>query len=689
MMAVWQWMPPAGPDAYGSDLKDNSHNLFVVDPSDGRSPQSMRASAAPFLPSTPEGSVVNVCITNVSSRAFGIKDPKTGEVITRSALLEKAGELPSGPRCGNGGSGGGMTAVQKAKWQAAAGVVTRYMRQGRWSADHSTFSALNVDEVRLSSGGAPRQGQQKASAAAVAGRQSLLEAPASAALAQTPVLAQGAEAQKPQLEPAPAKGTAPVAEEPQEEPDLGSFFKAPKGKAPKTKKVRRSSSSPLNEGNSADDEEPEPESLGNSVPVAAEPENAFSASTETCSRASSCVVSVEGTEGIDSIAEVPAEEARSYLLSFRSLVLSLPTPPAIENLFASEVEGAPLSLASGDDSTPVAKERSSEGSWRSSAAPPRSPGPLTPSANAYRPKGLLAPEGLCRLDELKRSVQSLLNKVCPESVASIAEKIGEIRIESADELRHVIGQIFQKAVTEPHYIETYADLVFSLKAAWVAFPDPDGGSKPLTFKALLLNICQDEFESLPTTLSSTGKDDTGLDPEEIEFRRKRTKDRVLANMKFIGHLFLRQMLSARVIGSVVQELTLCNDADRVPEEHVIECAVELLLSIGHTLESMPAGKHAVTQVCGRLLDLKQRKGKDKQGVYCKRVQFAIQDLLDARNAGWARKVFGGVAKTKEEIRLEQERELSALARGKDVDAGEVIISGQRPLYMTAKCGDRS
>ena len=38
------------------------------------------------------------------------------------------------------------------------------------------------------------------------------------------------------------------------------------------------------------------------------------------------------------------------------------------------------------------------------------------------------------------------------------------------------------------------------------------------------------------------------------------QDRVLANMKFIGQLFLRSLLSAKIIGSVIQDLTNCEQA---------------------------------------------------------------------------------------------------------------------------------
>jgi len=304
----------------------------------------------------------------------------------------------------------------------------------------------------------------------------------------------------------------------------------------------------------------------------------------------------------------------------------------------------------------------------------------TPSPKAYRPA--IGVSSLPRLEELKRNIKSLLNKICPESVVTIGEKIAEIKVENSDELQYVISLIFKKALSEPHYCETYADLIFSINSSFGQFDSPTGG-KPVTFKSTLLNICQNEFESLPTSLNPTQEEIESYDSEELEFRRKKTKDRVLANMKLIGHLFLRQLVSAKVISSVIQELIQCDNADLLPEEHVIECVVELLMSIGYTLESMTVGKASLSMVCGRLLDLKQRKRQDGRGVYCKRIQFAIQDLLDVRSAGWTRKIFGGVAKTKEEIRLEQHRELTAQAHGKEVESGRHIVAGQRPLYILA------
>lgn len=302
---------------------------------------------------------------------------------------------------------------------------------------------------------------------------------------------------------------------------------------------------------------------------------------------------------------------------------------------------------------------------------------LAVSENAYK---VTNSQQIPRLQQLKREVNSMINKVCPENIATIVEKVASTEVRSQDELELVISLLFKKALTEPHYCETYADMVFALKQRMPEFPSEVGG-RPVTFKTVLLNQCQNEFEALPSILKMTAEELDGLDLEEIDFQMKKRKDRVLSNMKFIGHLFLRQLLSAKIIGSVIQDLTSCDQADVLPEEPMIECICELLSNIGFTLESTTVGKAAVTAVCGRLLDLKQRQTEFGKGAYSKRIQFGIQDILDMRCAGWTKKTFKASAKTKDEIRRAHQKEIALQARGKEVSSGEVQIAGARPIYV--------
>jgi hypothetical protein len=270
-------------------------------------------------------------------------------------------------------------------------------------------------------------------------------------------------------------------------------------------------------------------------------------------------------------------------------------------------------------------------------------------------------------------------------VETIAKRIKqEANVTTIQEMEIVIGLIFKKALAEPHYCETYASMVFMLKAEMPAFPNPEGG-KDITFKTILLNVCQAEFESMPKKLEPTEEEAASLHPEELAFKMSRQKARFLANMKFIGNLYLQQLLTTKIVSSIVSELVGSSAGDMIPEEHVVECICELLSAIGYTLEAIPVGKECVAQVCGRLLELKTGKKKDGKGLMSKRIQFAIQDVLDMRNAGWTKKNFKGVAKTKEEIRLDQEKEIAAQARGK-ASVAEVVVAGARPAFGQKDAG---
>uniref|UniRef100_A0A7S4VQK0 MIF4G domain-containing protein n=1 Tax=Alexandrium monilatum TaxID=311494 RepID=A0A7S4VQK0_9DINO len=673
--------------------------------------------ASPLCPQDPAPGTA-ARITTIPQRDAGVSGTRTS---VQEAMLRRAGSSDQGmePRTLT------LTRMQKAKWCATARAVTQQMRRMHFSADNSTFSALNVDGICMPRPAVGKLGELVLGGIA-GGRPAKLEAlvarlpgghnPPADQRARTGKLAQplkqlkGVSGPERDMEASSEASTEAAATDPAfgeqgprgEESDeassgLGVFFMPPNGRQGKS---RRASSTTLEAAMSS----PEPLEQTNEQEASG------------CMQAAAAApVRADGDDAAASLsfAKLEPTDPRGLLLSFRSA--AGPAPVELQGL-STEVRkaipvvslashmglparqtSAPAQTKSGLPARQVSAPAMDPCAFAlvrqiSSPAPsalaerrpdrsraPSSPMALpTPSATAYRAgAGRTSP-----LDELRRSVKCSLNKVCPENVTTIAARISEIEIHSAEELQEVISIIFQKALSEPHYCATYADLVFNIKSEFPEFASPDGG-RPQTFRSLLVDVCQKEFEMLPHALELSGADVQQCDDEELEHRRKKAKDRLLANMKIIGHLFLRQILSPRVITAIIQELTLAHGdyEDRLPEAYCIECVVELLMSVGHTLEAMPVGKQAIAQVCSRLLDLKQRRGAGGCSAYSRRIQFAIQDVLDIRMAGWARKVFSGVARTKEEIRREQQRDHIAQAHGREVEGGQVVISGQRPEYI--------
>ncbi len=57
-------------------------------------------------------------------------------------------------------------------------------------------------------------------------------------------------------------------------------------------------------------------------------------------------------------------------------------------------------------------------------------------------------------------------------------------------------QVFDKALSEPSFSEIYATLCFDLNKELPSFKDEAGeeGAQEITFRRILLNKCQEEFE---------------------------------------------------------------------------------------------------------------------------------------------------------------------------------------------------
>jgi len=237
----------------------------------------------------------------------------------------------------------------------------------------------------------------------------------------------------------------------------------------------------------------------------------------------------------------------------------------------------------------------------------------------------------------------------------ISEHLAAMEVKNAEQLGTIIKLIVGIALSYPHYCETYADLVFALRSRYPEFPAEREGEKAVTFVRVLLNICQNEFEGLPTTF------------EPMDLERSRMKK--LASVKFIGHLFLRQLFSIQVIGQVTFDLIGIREA--LSEEHMIECTCELLHTIGYTVDLTETGKKLTSLTIARLVDLKRLKTSDDMAFAFSSVGFQIQDLIDLRGNGWQRKSFRQTVQSKEE------------GFGTDVVCATQVV-GQRPAYIENK-----
>ena len=95
-------------------------------------------------------------------------------------------------------------------------------------------------------------------------------------------------------------------------------------------------------------------------------------------------------------------------------------------------------------------------------------------------------------------------------------------------------------MAEPGFCSLYAKLCVKLSKGLPEFPPPEGEDGPMTFRRILLNTCQEEFEGAANRRAQAMREiaDMGVcTPEEKEFKLRKVKLATLGNIRLIGELF--------------------------------------------------------------------------------------------------------------------------------------------------------
>nr|GLL25903.1 uncharacterized protein LOC109174808 isoform X1 [Ipomoea trifida] len=125
------------------------------------------------------------------------------------------------------------------------------------------------------------------------------------------------------------------------------------------------------------------------------------------------------------------------------------------------------------------------------------------------------------------------------------------------------SQMFNNAVMEPAFSEMFADIFYRLSSMLPVF---DVNNEKYSFKRLLLNQCQKEFEK---------GEGEGDQEKVIHMRRK------LGNIKLIGELYKKKMLRKLIMHLCIKKLL--GDYEN-PVEEDIEALCYLMQTIGETID---------------------------------------------------------------------------------------------------------
>lgn len=281
----------------------------------------------------------------------------------------------------------------------------------------------------------------------------------------------------------------------------------------------------------------------------------------------------------------------------------------------------------------------------------------------------------------QRQIKGILNKLTPQNFQKLFEQVKDVNIQSAITLTGVISQIFDKALTEPTFCEMYATFCKQLAADMPEFVE-DGDK--VTFKRVLLNKCQEEFhrgEREQAEASAVEEDGTEkMTPEEREEKRVKAKRRMLGNIRFIGELYKKHMLTERIMHECIRKLL---GEYENPEEEDVEALCKLMSTIGNMIDQPKTREH-IDAYLERITRLSNNQKLSA------RIRFMLKDLIDLRRNGWQerRKIEG--PKRIEEVHRDavQERHATVAQAGRLSRGPSIGASSGRRLVAPPELNTR-
>lgn len=291
---------------------------------------------------------------------------------------------------------------------------------------------------------------------------------------------------------------------------------------------------------------------------------------------------------------------------------------------------------------------------------------LNEADNAWKPSHLVKKQDMTEEEhgtwDLLSRFRSMLNKLTADNFELLVDEVKTYRIDTSERLDGVISLVFEKAISEPKFAPTYANLCKEVAGITTApmGQGEAGMKKKNTLKSKLITQCQKEFErhkeesKVFNEIEDKLREIENLPEHEkrdeekarLEEEHYRVRQRANGTVKFIGELFKIEMLTPKIMKACIEMLL------QEPTEEKIERVCKLLATIGGKIEKAE-GRQALDKYFAQLGEMLHPSHKI---IKSSRIKFEIQNLQDLRNSSWQARRQDLTPKTMDQIQMEVERE---------------------------------
>lgn len=291
---------------------------------------------------------------------------------------------------------------------------------------------------------------------------------------------------------------------------------------------------------------------------------------------------------------------------------------------------------------------------------------LNEAENAWKPSHLTKKQEFTEEDRVTHDLlsrfRSMLNKLTAENFELLVEQVKLYKIDTSERLDGVISLVFEKAISEPKFAPTYANLCKEVAFITTAPSGQGEGNttKKNTLKVKLITQCQKEFErhkeesivfndiedKLRAIENLPELERRDEEKSRLEEQHYRVRQRANGTVKFIGELFKIDMLTSKIMKACIDMLL-----QEVTEEK-IERVCKLLTTIGGKMEKQD-GRNSLDKY---FIQLEEMIHPSHKIIKSSRIKFEIQNLQDLRNSGWKSRRQDMTPRTMDQIQMEAEHE---------------------------------